>query len=103
MRSVGHRGKFGHEFMEFEFNPDGRLRYANDSKYKNDVIIRKEAFVSKAVLDEVKRIVESSEVMKCGHGGGGGGGGARTSLSRARAQGGRPRVAGARRGRQTGA
>lgn len=51
--------------MEFEFNPDGRLRYANDSKYKNDVIIRKEAFVSKAVLDEVKRIVETSEIQKC--------------------------------------
>lgn len=40
--SVGHRGKFGHEFVEFEFRPDGRLRYANNSKYKNDVMIRKE-------------------------------------------------------------
>jgi hypothetical protein len=20
---VGHKGKFGHEFLEFEFNPDG--------------------------------------------------------------------------------
>jgi hypothetical protein len=41
-RSVGHRGKFGHEFMEFELMPDGRLRYANNSQYKNDVMIRKE-------------------------------------------------------------
>jgi protein mago nashi len=40
--SVGHKGKFGHEFMEFEFKPDGRLRYANNSNYKNDVMIRKE-------------------------------------------------------------
>ena len=39
---VGHKGKFGHEFMEFEFRPDGRLRYANNSNYKNDVMIRKE-------------------------------------------------------------
>ena len=41
-RSVGHKGKFGHEFMEFEFRPDGRLRYANNSNYKNDIMIRKE-------------------------------------------------------------
>ena len=40
--SVGHKGKFGHEFMEFEFRPDGLLRYANNSNYKNDVMIRKE-------------------------------------------------------------
>lgn len=29
LRSVGHKGKFGHEFLEFEFRPDGKLRYAN--------------------------------------------------------------------------
>lgn len=28
--------------MEFEFLADGTLRYANNSNYKNDVIIRKE-------------------------------------------------------------
>jgi protein mago nashi len=39
---VGHKGKFGHEFMEFEFTDDGKLRYANNSNYKNDVMIRKE-------------------------------------------------------------
>ena len=43
---VGHKGKFGHEFLEFEFRPDGRLRYANNSQYKNDSknggMIRKE-------------------------------------------------------------
>ena len=42
----GHKGKFGHEFLEFEFRPDGRLRYANNSQYKNDTknggMIRKE-------------------------------------------------------------
>ncbi|RLM62044.1 hypothetical protein C2845_PM14G03500 [Panicum miliaceum] len=26
---VGHKGKFGHEFLEFEFRPDSKLRYAN--------------------------------------------------------------------------
>jgi hypothetical protein len=25
---VGHKGKFGHEFLEFEFNKDGRVRDA---------------------------------------------------------------------------
>ena len=39
---VGHKGKFGHEFLEFEFRPDGKLRYGNNSNYKNDVMIRKE-------------------------------------------------------------
>ena len=47
---VGHKGKFVHEFLEFEFRPDGKLRfvlrlyngyntldlrYANNSNYKN--------------------------------------------------------------------
>ena len=32
--SVGHKGKFGHEFLEFELRPNGRLRYANNSQYK---------------------------------------------------------------------
>jgi len=40
--SVGHHGKFGHEFLEFEFQPNGRLRYANNSNYKKDSMIRKE-------------------------------------------------------------
>ena len=61
---VGHKGKFGHEFMEFEFSSSGKLRYANNSNYKNDSIIKKEVNVSKAVLDEVKRMIADSEVTK---------------------------------------
>eukprot|EP01012_Entosiphon_sulcatum_P011699 TRINITY_DN171_c0_g1_i1.p1 TRINITY_DN171_c0_g1~~TRINITY_DN171_c0_g1_i1.p1 ORF type:complete len:150 (+),score=48.27 TRINITY_DN171_c0_g1_i1:40-489(+) len=61
---VGHRGKFGHEFLEFEFRPDGLLRYANNSNYKKDVMIRKEVFVNECVLRELRRIIEESEVMK---------------------------------------
>uniref|UniRef100_A0A8C9GIJ9 Uncharacterized protein n=1 Tax=Piliocolobus tephrosceles TaxID=591936 RepID=A0A8C9GIJ9_9PRIM len=61
---VGHEGKFGHEFLEFEFNSQGRLRYANNSNYKNDNIIRKEAYVSKSVLNELKYIIEESEICK---------------------------------------
>ncbi|EPR57263.1 putative mago nashi family protein 2 [Toxoplasma gondii RUB] len=61
---VGHKGKFGHEFLEFEFRPEGRLRYANNSNYKNDTMIRKEAYVSQAVMKELRRIVEESEIIK---------------------------------------
>lgn len=61
---VGHRGKFGHEFLEFEVRPDGKLRYANNSNYKNDTMIRKEVHISKTVLDELKRIIDESEIMQ---------------------------------------
>merc|ERR1712124_234347 len=61
---VGHRGKFGHEFLEFEFKPNGKLRYANNSNYKGDKCIRKEMCVSKAVMRELKRMVIESEVLK---------------------------------------
>lgn len=59
---VGHKGKFGHEFLEFEFRPDGKLRYANNSNYKNDTMIRKEIFLTPSVLRECRRIISSSEV-----------------------------------------
>lgn len=61
---VGHKGKFGHEFLEFEFKPDGKLRYANNSNYKNDTMIRKEVHVNQLILDELTRIVEDSEIMQ---------------------------------------
>uniref|UniRef100_A0A7S1CEK3 Protein mago nashi n=1 Tax=Bicosoecida sp. CB-2014 TaxID=1486930 RepID=A0A7S1CEK3_9STRA len=62
---VGHKGKFGHEFMEIELKPDGRLRYANNSNYKRDAIIRKEATVSKSVRGEFQRIIQESGVLEC--------------------------------------
>ncbi|THH12514.1 hypothetical protein EW146_g7621 [Bondarzewia mesenterica] len=39
---TGHSGKHGHEFLEFEYS-HGRLRYANNSNYRNDSLIRKES------------------------------------------------------------
>ncbi|CAM9694318.1 unnamed protein product [Heterosigma akashiwo] len=50
--------------MEFEFNPDGLLRYANNSSYKGDKMIRKEVTISPAVIEEVKRIIEDSEITR---------------------------------------
>lgn len=38
------------------------MRYRNNSNYKNDTEIRKKAFVSQAVLDELKRIITDAEV-----------------------------------------
>lgn len=38
------------------------MRYANNSNYKNDTMIRKEAIVSKTVINELRRILEDSEV-----------------------------------------
>ena len=59
---VGHKGKFGHEFLEFEFRSNGMLRYANNSNYKNDTMIRKQVYVTPAVLKECRRIILESEV-----------------------------------------
>ena len=61
---VGHKGKFGHEFLEFEFKGDGRLRYANNSQYKAENLIRKEVYVNDIILDELRRIIEESEILK---------------------------------------
>lgn len=60
---VGHKGQFGHEFLEFEFRPNGRVRYANNSRYKNDTMVRKEMYVHPNVMKEVQRIVEVSEIL----------------------------------------
>ncbi|KAL2104950.1 hypothetical protein VUR80DRAFT_9268 [Thermomyces stellatus] len=65
----GHSGRFGHEFLEFDFRVvgDGRsavARYANNSNYRNDSLIRKEMCVSSLVIDEIRRIIKSSEIMK---------------------------------------
>jgi protein mago nashi len=60
---VGHFGNFGHEFLEFEISSDGRLRYGNNSNYKKDILIRKEVYVSSTVIDEIRRIIETSKIL----------------------------------------
>ena len=65
----GHRGQFGHEYLEFEFRTDGMLRYANRSRYgarrsDSSEIIRKQMHVSPAVLAEARRIVADSGIAK---------------------------------------
>lgn len=58
----GHKGKYGHEFLEFEFHPDGKLRYANNSNYKNDIMIRKEVYVNNIVMHELQQMIEKCEI-----------------------------------------
>lgn len=59
---IGHNGRFGHEFMEFELSPSGKLRYANNSNYKSDAMIRREVFLGPAVVEEIRRIITESEI-----------------------------------------
>ena len=40
------------------------MRYANNSQYRNDSLIRKEMCVSHIVIQEIKRMVKESEIMK---------------------------------------
>ena len=47
---------------EFELCPSGQLRYANNSNYRDDSMIRKEVFVSPAVVEEMKRIIIDSKI-----------------------------------------
>ena len=41
-----------------------QLRYANNSNYKNDTMIRKEVFVSQAILDELERIIADAGILQ---------------------------------------
>ena len=70
--SIGHRGAYGHEFLDFEIDSTGKLKYHNNSEYKSDQLIRKQgknntiiAYVSKTVIDEMKRIVVESGILDC--------------------------------------
>merc|ERR1719316_1085527 len=60
---VGHKGKYGHEFLEFEIRPDGMFRYANNSHYKNDTMIRKDMYLGNSVINEFQRIVADANVF----------------------------------------
>ena len=41
-----------------------QLRYANNSQYKNDTMIRKEVFCSSVVIEELKRIIHDAEIFQ---------------------------------------
>lgn len=60
---VGHKGKFGHEFLEFEVRPNGLLRYANNSNYRNDSLIRKQLTLSPLALQEFMHMIRTSGII----------------------------------------
>ncbi|CAE6477525.1 unnamed protein product [Rhizoctonia solani] len=60
---TGHSGRHGHEFLQFEYS-NGRLRYANNSNYRNDSLISKEMWLGLLLVKELKRMVEASEIIK---------------------------------------
>eukprot|EP00953_Heterococcus_sp_UTEX-ZZ885_P010659 6222-Heterococcus_DN1.PRE.4 len=62
-RSIGHKGQFGHERLEFQLRFDGKLRYINQSNYKGGALIQKEMHVSPLVLEEVKNIITKSGIL----------------------------------------
>lgn len=60
---VGHETEMmGHEYLEFELHPSGKLRYANDSGYRGGKAIHKEIIISPAVVEEIRRIVLDSRI-----------------------------------------
>jgi protein mago nashi len=66
---VGHVGKFGHEYLEFEFHQNGKFVYCNSSEYKrghgNDDSILKSVFVTDIVLDQLKEMILESRILQC--------------------------------------
>ncbi|KAJ9495355.1 Protein mago nashi [Exophiala xenobiotica] len=55
------------EEFDFRVIGDGRsaiARYANNSNYRNDSLIRKEMSVSALLISEIKRIIKDSEITK---------------------------------------
>ncbi|KAJ1915133.1 hypothetical protein H4219_004466, partial [Mycoemilia scoparia] len=63
-KESGHVGRFGHEFIEFEVNGDGLLRYANNTSYRKDGMIRKQACLSQTIIDQIKKIINDAEILK---------------------------------------
>lgn len=53
----GHAGRYGHEFIEFEIREDGLLKYSNNSHYRSEKIIKKQARLSPAVVDQIKMLL----------------------------------------------
>lgn len=63
MFSTGHSGKHGHEFLEFEYS-HGRLRYANNSNYRNDSLIRKESVFHSRFFNYIRLLMSITSVGK---------------------------------------
>lgn len=63
-KRVGHKGNFGNEYLQFEINREGRLRYLNSSCYKSEKEIKREVYLNDVVIEEIIKIIKSSNVEK---------------------------------------
>lgn len=61
--SSGHRGRFGHEFVEFEVSNQGWLRYSNSSRYRKSEVIRKGVQLGVLAVEHLKRAIRNSGVL----------------------------------------
>eukprot|EP00796_Vickermania_ingenoplastis_P005457 gene5457-3935_t len=61
---AGHTGRFGNEFIEFEIREDGQLKYSNNSHYRSEKIIKKQARVSPAVLEQIKSLLVKQQICE---------------------------------------
>ncbi|KAJ5578073.1 Protein mago nashi [Penicillium hispanicum] len=52
------------DFRTLADGSSAAVRYANNSNYRNDSLIRKEMCVSGAMIQEIKRIIKESEILK---------------------------------------
>lgn len=61
---AGHAGRYGSEYIEFELREDGQLRYTNNSQYRMESIIKKQARLSPAVLEQVKALLVKQKICE---------------------------------------
>jgi protein mago nashi len=60
--------EYGHEFLEFDIrhNPNDNfaiIRYANQSNYRNEELIKREIYISILVFEELLRILRESQIL----------------------------------------
>lgn len=58
--SLGHGGRYGHEFLEFEVKCNGVLTYLNQSRYKREAKIFRKVQLSAEVLAIIQDMIEMS-------------------------------------------
>ncbi|KAL0207981.1 hypothetical protein P9112_010568 [Eukaryota sp. TZLM1-RC] len=61
---LGHYARaVGHEFLEFEIFDNGTILYSNNSKYKNEALIKRELQASPAVISLLRQMVDNSRIV----------------------------------------
>mmetsp|Transcript_5300 Transcript_5300/g.6769 ORF Transcript_5300/g.6769 Transcript_5300/m.6769 type:complete len:188 (+) Transcript_5300:69-632(+) len=61
---VGHRGRYGHEFLQFTVANTGLLHYVNQSEYKKDGLIQKDVVCGGLILYQIRKIICDSKLLE---------------------------------------